>query len=195
MVGSGFDLKFLVAVSLSFAMTVGCTTNGSKHDPLHPELRGERDPMRPPPLVDNEAFGRSRRSLNRAIEDLKRVKLWGPLTSDLYRIELGSRLGQDDIPTDGHLADAYSTGVLEGDQKGALCDVMFYVEALRSDLRRWRSYHSEERVSQTPPSRRHFWAMVLAHELAHCLPHSNGERAAKQWESRAYQALMGLAQT
>jgi hypothetical protein len=194
MLGSAFGLKFLVAISLSVAMTVACTANGTRGD-SRSELRGERDRIRPPAVVENDAFGRSRRSLNQAVRDLKKVKLWGPLTSDLYRIDLGSRLGHDDIPTDGHLADAYSTGVLEGDRKGALCDVMFYVEALRDDLRRWRRYHSDDRIIQAPPSKRHFWAMILAHELAHCLPERNGERAARSWESRAYKALMRLPES
>jgi hypothetical protein len=153
-------------------------------------MRGERGPTRPLPQVDNEAAGRSRRSLNRAIRDLKRVDLWGPLTAGLYRIDLSSRVGRANVPSDGHLADAYATGVIEEEGKGALCDVMFFVQAVKRDLKRWRRYHADGRVAQAPPSNRHFWAMILAHELAHCLRRNNGERAAKQWEGRAYRALV-----
>lgn len=152
--------------------------------------------MRPPgAAVDNDAVGRSRRFLALAVGDLKRVGLWRPLTADLDEIDLASQLGRDDIPTDGHLADAYATGVVKGQRGAVVCDVMFFVEALRDDLRRWRRYHADGRVVQAPPSERHFWAMILAHELAHCLPKGNGERAARQWESRAYRALMSPRQT
>jgi hypothetical protein len=135
--------------------------------------------------VRNDAFGPSVRFVGRAVRDLKRLDLWGPLTDHLYVIEVGSRLGRDNIPRDGHLADAYITGLVEEEGAGALCDIMFYPTAITDDLARWRTYHAGGYLEAPPPSLRQFWAALLAHELGHCMEGPRGERVAERWERRA----------
>ena len=145
----------------------------------------ERGPTRIRARVENNAFGTSARLVQRAIRDLKRLDLWGPLTHHLYVIELGSRLGRDDVPRDGHLADAYVTGLVEEEGAGALCDIMFFPTAVTDDLARWRTYHANGYIDDPPPSLRQLWAGLLAHELGHCVEGPRGERVAEKWERRA----------
>jgi hypothetical protein len=135
--------------------------------------------------VENNAFGSSARFVRRAVRDLKRLDLWGPLTDHLYAIEVGSRLGRDDVPRDGHLADAYITGLVEEQGAGALCDIMFFPTAITDDLARWRTYHANGYLEAPPPSLREFWAALLAHELGHCMEGPRGEHVAERWERRA----------
>lgn len=144
-------------------------------------------------LVDNAAFGRSRRRLQRAIADLKKVDLWYPLTRHLFRLKLGSRLGVSNIPDDGHLADAVLTAAIDEDGQGRLCDLMFFPNAIAQDLDRWRLYYSQGAVVAPPPTRRQLWAAVLAHELGHCLPGGPGEKVAERWEHRAMAKLQELS--
>ena len=155
-----------------------------RREPVEEAIR-ERGPTRIRARVENDAFGSSARLVRRAIRDLKRLDLWGRLTRHLYVIELGSRLGRDDVPRDGHLADAYITGVVEEEGAGALCDIMFFPTAVADDLARWRIYHAGGYIEDPAPSRRQFWAGLLAHELAHCLEGPRGERVAEMWERRA----------
>jgi hypothetical protein len=145
----------------------------------------ERGPTRIRARVENNAFGSSARLVRQAVKDLKRLHLWGPLTRHLYVIELGSRLGRDDVPRDGHLADAYITGVVEEEGAGALCDIMFFPTAVTDDLARWRTYHANGYIEEPPPSLRQFWAGLLAHELGHCMEGPRGETVAEEWERRA----------
>jgi hypothetical protein len=145
----------------------------------------ERGPTRIRARVENNAFGSSARLVRRAVRDLKRVHLWGRLTRHLYVIELGSRLGRDNVPRDGHLADAYITGVVEEEGAGALCDIMIFPTAVADDLARWRIYHASGYIEEPAPSLRQLWAALLAHELAHCMEGPRGERVAEMWERRA----------
>jgi hypothetical protein len=140
------------------------------------------------PRVENEAFGNSHRRLERAIADLKRLGFWDRLTDHLFVLKLGSRLGTANLPEDGHLADASSTGIVEGEESGAYCDLMFYVTAIHQDLQRWRSFYRRGLVDKGPPSLTRFWAMLLAHELTHCLPRGHGEEAATRAEEEVRQA-------
>jgi hypothetical protein len=135
--------------------------------------------------IRNDAFGPSARFVRGAVRDLKRLDLWVPLTDHLYVIEVGSRLGRDNIPRDGHLADAYITGLVEEQGAGALCDIMFFPTAITDDLARWRTYHANGYLEAPPPSLRQFWAALLAHELGHCMEGPRGERVAERWERRA----------
>jgi hypothetical protein len=100
-------------------------------------------------------------------------------------IELGSRLGRENIPRDGHLADAYVTGLVEKRGAGALCDIMFFPTAVTDDLARWRSYHANGYIEDPPPTLRQFWVGLLAHELGHCVEGPRGEKVAEMWERRA----------
>jgi len=140
-------------------------------------------------IVRNAALGFSKKLVRRAIADLKEVGLWKPLTRHLYSIRFASRLGRVNIPEDGHLADAYLTAEIDGNEGGAMCDIMFFPSAMAADLARWRAYHSQGLLPDPPPTIRQFWASITAHELAHCLKHGRGEPTAERWEARALAAL------
>lgn len=144
-------------------------------------------------VVENAAFGRSRQRVRQAMRDLKAVKLWVPLTRELYRIKFGSRLGAVNIPDDGHLADALLTIAIDEEAQGRLCDVMFFPNAIARDLDRWRLYHEQGAVADPPPTLRQLWGAVMAHELAHCFPRRPGEKVARRWEDKALARLRELS--
>ena len=149
-------------------------------------------PGRAPDLVRIEAVGAVRDRLVTAIEDLKTVGMWRELTGHLYRVELDSRRGVANVPEDGHLADAYFTGIVEDGRGGAVCDVMFFSSAIVADLARWRDYYSRGLLPDPAPSLREFYGALLAHELAHCRRGGwgkDGEDVAQAWERRALEAL------
>ena len=139
--------------------------------------------------VEMEAKGRARPLLIRAVADLKRIGFWGDLTSHLYVLRIDSRVGRLNVPRDGHLADAYYTGTIDRRGAGELCDVMFFSTAVSDDLARWRGFWAAGRIAEPPPSVRHFYASLLAHELAHCRHGARGEPEAIRWERRARDAL------
>jgi hypothetical protein len=116
--------------------------------------------------------------------------MWDDLTDHLYAIELDSRSGSANAPEDGHLADAYFTGIVEAGGGGAVCDVMFFPSAVTADLLRWRTYYTQGRAAEAPPSLRAFYGSLVAHELAHCRPGPRGEGVAMSWEDRARAALV-----
>ncbi|MEA2499201.1 MAG: hypothetical protein QOH26_1606 [Actinomycetota bacterium] len=144
----------------------------------------QRPPTVPHLRVRNQAFGRSKERLAFGIKELKRLGFWHELTDHLFVLKLGSRLGLDDVPEDEHLADASSTGIVEDDDIGALCDLMFFSTAIRKDLERVRGYYAQGLVEETPPSLGHYWVIILGHELTHCLPQGHGEKAARATEKR-----------
>lgn len=115
--------------------------------------------------------------------------MWGELTDHLYAVELDSRSGSANAPEDGHLADAYFTGIVDNDGGGVVCDIMFFPSAVTADLVRWRSYYANGLVAETPPSMRAFYGSLVAHELAHCRRGPRGEGVAQSWEKRARRAL------
>jgi hypothetical protein len=139
--------------------------------------------------VHNGAHGSSKRLVKVAIADLKRSGLWKPLTKHLYVIKVSSRLGRENVPEDGHLADAYLTAQIDDGVGGSLCDIMFFPTAMADDLARWRTYNAQGLLADPAPSRRQFWASILAHELAHCLDHGSGEDVAERWEAKALSRL------
>ncbi len=140
-------------------------------------------------ILTNAALGGSKRLVNTAIGDLKKVGLWRPLTNHLYSLKFATRLGRLNVPEDGHLADAYLTAAINGNEGGAACDVMFFPTAMADDLARWRTYHSQGLLADPAPTLRQFWGSIMAHELAHCLKHGRGEPTAERWEARALAAL------
>ncbi len=144
-------------------------------------------------LVENAAFGRSRKRVRRAMRDLKAVNLWLPLTRHLYRIKFGSRLGAVNIPDDGHLADALLTGAIDEKAQGALCDIMYFPNAIGRDLDRWRYYYGQGATTDILPTLRQLWGAVTAHELAHCFPGRRGEKFAEKWEAKALARLRELS--
>lgn len=155
--------------------------------PAAPEPRGLTRPDRV--VVDNQATGRFKDLLATAIADLKAVTMWRELTKELFVVELSARPGRGFVPKDAHLADAYRTLDIRGEQGGVLCDITFYPTAMSDDLARWEGYYAEGRISDRPPSTRQLWASVLAHELSHCLKKNNDEEHAQVWERRALGAL------
>lgn len=144
-------------------------------------------------LLDNVAFGRSRRRVDRAVDDLKAIGSWRPLTRHLYKLKVASRLGLVNVPDDGRLADAVLTAAFDEEAQGRVCDVMFFPNAIAQDLDRWRLYWSQGAVDDPPPTMRQLWGSVLAHELAHCLPGNPGEKVAEGWEARALAKLRNLS--
>ena len=136
-----------------------------------------------------EANGRTGAHLATAVRDLKEIGLWSRLTAHLYRIELDSRSGSGNVPEDGHLADAYFTGIVDEAGGGVVCDVMFFPSAVVADLQRWREYYARGLMAQEPPTLRGFYGALVAHELAHCRRGPRGEAVARAWEERALDAL------
>jgi len=132
-----------------------------------------------------ESAGRIKHLLTTAVGDLKAVGLWKPLTRHLYEIKLDSRAGGANVPDDGHLADAYFTGVVDRRGAGPVCDVMFFPSAVTDDLNRWQQYYGAGLMAESPPSVRAFYGSLVAHELAHCRPGARGEAVARAWEERA----------
>ena len=149
----------------------------------------EESPPRDTPRLILEATGRTRERLRVAISDLRSIGEWGELTDHLYAIELDSRSGSANAPEDGHLADAYFTGIVEDGGGGAVCDIMFFPAAVTADLVRWRSYYANGLTAEAPPTMRAFYGSLLAHELAHCRRGPRGEPVARSWEERVRRAL------
>ena len=188
----------ILGLSLVALLTVaGCRASSSPEPTPRrvgpapaPSPSVSQPPVNPPGIVvRNVAFGKSKPRIHRAIGDLKDVRLWYRLTKHLYQVKFGSRLGVTNIPEDGHLADAVLTAAIEEDGQGALCDIMFFPNAITQDLKRWATYSSQGLTRRPPPSARDYWAAILAHELAHCLDHGSGEKVAEGWEKRALREL------
>ena len=144
-------------------------------------------------VVENIAMGKSEGRVRRAIEDLKAVNLWFPLTRHLYKVKFDSRLGAVSIPDDGHLADAILTAAFDEKAQGRLCDVMFFPNAIARDVDRWHLYYAQGVTSHPPPTLRHMWAGVMAHELGHCFPGGPGEGVARKWERQTLLRLADLS--
>lgn len=188
----------VLALSLAASLLAACTSTGpreaagpmaSPQVTVSSELE-QRGITKPEGVqVENAGQPGTKRLIRRAISDLKKVDLWSPLTKHLYGVKFATRPGRDSIPDDGHLADAFLTAKIDGDEGGTFCDIMFFPAAMRDDLARWRSYHARGLLSEPAPSGRQFWASIMAHELAHCLKEKRGEIAAGKWERRALEAV------
>ena len=161
--------------------------------PAETPATAERAPLeRRGAKVENVAFGRSHGHARRAVKDLKAIGAWRRLTDHLYVVKIGSRLGRESVPEDGHLADAILTAQVDDDGRGALCDIRFYPTAMADDLVRWSQYYAQRLLPDPAPTLRQFWGAILAHELAHCLGHGKGEPVAERWEKRALRGLRTL---
>lgn len=152
-----------------------------------PEQRGITKPRGV--LVENAGQPGTKTIIRRAMADLKKVGLWRPLTKHLYGVKFATRPGRHSIPDDGHLADAFLTARIDGDEGGTYCDIMFFPAAMEDDLTRWRGYHARGLLPEPAPTDRQFWASIMAHELAHCLREKRGEEEAGRWEQRALEAV------
>lgn len=191
---------WLLSLLVVFGLGAACTDDipggapgrtGAARRGMEDDREAARRPITRPDhvLVTNAALGGSRRHVRRAIRDLRRIGMWQRLTEHLYSVRFATRPGRDQVPDDGHLADAYLTAQIDGRRGGPACDVMFFPAAMADDLERWRTYHGRGLLADPPPSARHFWAAITAHELAHCLGDGKGEGAAMRWERRALRRL------
>ena len=148
----------------------------------------ERARARVHPRVVTSATGRNRTRVRRAVRDLRAVGVWRRLTRRLVAVDIHFRAGRARAPADGHLADAYWTAVVEPDLVGGLCSISFYPAAMGADRRRSQRLFARG-LAPPPAPRPAFWAALLAHELAHCLPGEPGEPTARRWEARALDRL------
>ena len=125
-----------------------------------------------------------RRRVDRAVADLKELGFWKRLTRPVETVVVSTRPGASRAPRDGHLADAVRNVQL-GRRPGYVCDVMIYSQALVDDVARQAVFYDQGRLSAPPPTLRQFWAVILAHEVAHCSDAGQrGESHSTRWERR-----------
>lgn len=188
-------MKIRRFVSLWWVVAVAAACTGADRPPG----ADERRPASPTEMVQerprsaavrviNEGLGRSGRRVATAVRDLKQVSLWGPLTRDLFSLQLQTDPGPDGVPEDGHLADAMIGAVVENGGSGTHCSVRFYPTAIKQELTTLEEGYRAGLLGP-PPTERRLWAGVLAHELAHCRNWDGGEPYAEQWERRALAAV------
>ena len=152
--------------------------------------KAKKQPTRRPrtePRVVNVAQGRKeQRRVRLAVVDLRRLGVWKKLTRHLHIVKIGTRPGVERIPGDGHLADAVFTfASRDHSPTGLVCDIVFFSSAMSNDVARQAQYYAQGALDHEPPTLREFWAVVLAHELAHCdTPGQKGEAYSERWEKR-----------
>lgn len=130
-----------------------------------------------------------RRSVDRAVADLKGLGYWRDLTKHVASVVVATRPGAGRVPDDGHLADAIMNVQL-GRHPGYVCDVMIFSHALEEDVAQQEIYYAEGRLPAPAPTLRQFWAVILAHELAHCSERGQkGEAYSSSWERRVLDAF------
>jgi hypothetical protein len=191
-------------LALVAALALGACSGPSPTEALRPENLITRSPLpratatglvstrpatEPALRLENRGLGATKADIARAVADLKEVGLWDDLTDHLYVLKIATRPGLEDIPEDGHLADALLTAAVDDFGMGSACDIMFFPAAIARDLERWRGYYAEGLVPDPPPTLRQYWASILAHELGHCLNWEGGEPYAERWEARALAAV------
>ena len=134
------------------------------------------------------ALGRGRMRSRQAVWDLKELGYWPRLTRHVTEVRISTRAGRGSMPKDGHLADAI-LNVQLGKRPGYVCDVMIYSTALADDVGRQAGYYSAGTLRAPPPTLREFWAVILAHELAHCSERGQrGEVYSTKWERKVLAA-------
>ena len=140
--------------------------------------------------VENLALDKEdQRHVNVAVRDLKELGFWKPLTRYVVGVKIATRAGSERIPDDGHLADAYRSVQLEP-TPGYVCDIFIFSQALTDDVLRQQDYYNQGLLSDTPPTLRQFWAVILGHEMAHCSPRGQkGEKYSTMWEKRVLNAF------
>jgi len=143
--------------------------------------------------VHIDAPAPARRRIRTAIEDLRSIELWPGLTTHLFEVHISALEGASNVPEDEHLADAFYRPRVVRHSSGRYCGIRFYSKAMRDDLVRQRIYRAEGRLAEDPPSVRHFWAAVLAHELTHCRNDGSDEATALRVEGNVVDALQEQA--
>lgn len=130
------------------------------------------------------------RRIARAVRDLRELGYWKELTAHVVRVAIAGRPGAGRVPRDGRLAQAVSTLHTTGRYPGSWCEIAIFPHALEEDIERQAVYYSQGRLAAPPPSLREFWAVILAHELAHCSPRGQkGEAYSTEWEARVLAAF------
>ena len=162
-----------------------------RHDkPARRPKPRERPPTADLPILSNEGLDpKDRFRIARAKRDLERLGFWKELTGHLAVVRVATRPGPERVPEDGHLADALYTAKITGRVRGRVCDILIFSQALADDVGRQASYYAEGRLASPPPTLRQFWAVILAHELAHCTKRGQrGETFSSRWERRVLAA-------
>ncbi|HZJ50587.1 MAG TPA: hypothetical protein VFF07_06985 [Actinomycetota bacterium] len=126
-------------------------------------------------------------AMNAAVAEIKRLRLWGAMTSHLTRLNIRARPGESAVPQDRHLADSLYRSTRRGE--GRVCRVTFYPRAMRDDLAKQRYYYSQDRLPVEPPTMDDFWVAILAHELTHCRDSGRTEKVALRVERRVLERL------
>ena len=167
-------------------------TNGSKPGPREAaspggaQERARTEPRRAKLTI--AALGRGRMRSRQAVADLKKLGFWAPLTRHVTEVVISTRAGRGSVPEDGHLADAIRNVQL-GKRPGYVCDVMIFSTALADDVARQEAYYYAGTLQAPPPTLRQFWAVILAHELAHCSERGQrGEEHSTRWERKVLAA-------
>lgn len=191
---SGIEWLLVAAVFLAAG---SCTSTAPVDDPRAAPLRVEpsqtparRAATKPEGLKLQIIVKPPYRGVARqAVGDLKTIGFWDDFTKHLYAVKLASRPPKGVSPEEETLADAFLRAQIDENGAGALCDVVFYADAIPTDLERWRTYYAAGSIDRPPPaSLRQYWAVLLGHELAHCLPGRRDEPVAEAWEARVFEA-------
>jgi hypothetical protein len=140
-------------------------------------------------LLTNLALTKEdRKSVDRAVADLKELEFWRELTKHVVQVRVTTRDGE--APEgDGRLADTAMNVQLEP-RPGFVCEIFIYSDALADDVSRQLGYYLDDRLATPPPTLRQFWAVILAHEVGHCSPKGQkGEAHSTEWEERVMDAF------
>lgn len=159
--------------------------------PDKPRRPQERKATRPELRIDNQGHtGPDRVRVQRAIRTLEELGFWDELTGHLHTVIVRTRPGERRKPLDGHLADSLYTARIGPGPDGLVCDIVIFSEALADDVEVQNSNYERGAVAVPAPSLKQFWAVILAHELAHCTtPGQRGERRSTRWEHRVLRAM------
>ncbi|MDQ4145152.1 MAG: hypothetical protein M3198_15715 [Actinomycetota bacterium] len=198
-----------LALILLAALTLGACESPPSGPPRAAPSRAERTSDKPKPAETERTKPRTRpptrpervsyknlaltasdrRRVDRAVKDLKDLGFWKELTRSVASVQIATRPGSGRILEDGRLADSVMSVKL-GRDPGYFCDIMIFSQAIENDVSRQQVYYSQGRLSAPPPTVRQFWAVILAHELAHCTKRGQrGEAYSTIWERRVLDAF------
>ena len=134
-----------------------------------------------------DARGAAKGLTREAIGALKKMGYWDDLTKNIYAIRISSRGGALSVREDGRLADSLWTYYRDDKtgELGDLCDLLFFTQAIEDDVARQAVYYAQGRLDHPAPTLPEFWAVLLAHEVAHCSTRGQrGEAYSTRWETK-----------